>query len=158
MSSWSTRVWDDWLKNTLPWQRHFRGTVENFTDAVQFQNVVLAEEINEPTTKKIRECGAKETELSLILGMIVSCLIFKINICKFVFFCYEKLIKMRGDYVLICKGDKCIFSRLALHYHPCILIHNPLAFSWLAFHLPCFFPFKQSKPHPAFQTVDSGVI
>ena len=67
---------------------------------------MLAEEINEPTTKKIRECGAKETELSLILGMIVSCLIFKINICKFVFFCYEKLIKMRGDYVLICKGDK----------------------------------------------------
>ena len=67
-------------------QRHFRGTVENFKDAVQFQSVVLAEEINEPTTKKIRECGAKETELSLILGIIVSCLIFKINICKFVFF------------------------------------------------------------------------
>ena len=86
MSSWSTRVWDDWLKNTLPWQWHFRGTVENFKDAVQFQSVVLAVEINEPTTKKIRECGAKETELSLILGMIVSCLIFKINICKFVFF------------------------------------------------------------------------
>ena len=41
----------------------------NFKDAVQFQTVVLAVEIDEPTTKKIRECGAKETQLSLILGI-----------------------------------------------------------------------------------------
>ena len=34
---------------------------------------------------------------------------------------------MRGDYVLICRGDKC------LTYPPCILIHNPLAFK-LAVH------------------------
>ena len=37
----------------------------------------------------------------------------------------EQLIKMRGDYVLICKGIS--------HLFPCILIHNPLAFQ-LAFH------------------------
>ena len=60
MSSWSTRVWDE--------------------------TVVLAVEIDEPATKKIHECGAKETQLSLILGIIVSCLIFPINTCKFVFF------------------------------------------------------------------------
>ena len=84
MSSWSTRVWDDWLKNGTP--------------------LVVAVEIDEPTTKKIRECGAKETQLSLILVIIASCLIFPINICEF--FLYEKLIEMRGDYVLICKGDK----------------------------------------------------
>ena len=53
---------------------------------------------------KIRECGAKETQLSLILEIIASCLIFPIDIC--VLFFYEKLIKMRGDYVLICDGDK----------------------------------------------------
>ena len=56
-------------------------------------------EIDEPTTKKIRECGAKETKLSLILVIIVSCLIFPINICEI--FLYEKLIEMRGNYVLI---------------------------------------------------------
>ena len=61
-------------------------------------------EIDEPTTEKIRECGAKETQLSLILVIVTSCLIFPINICKFVLL--EKLIKMRGDYVLICEGDK----------------------------------------------------
>ena len=61
-------------------------------------------EIDEPTTKKIREFGVKETQLSLILGIIVSCSIFPRNICKF--FLYENLVKMRGDYVLICKGDK----------------------------------------------------
>ena len=66
--------------------------------------LVLAVEIDEPTTKKIRECGAKETQLSLILVIIASCLIFPINICEF--FLYEKLIEMRGDYVLICKGNK----------------------------------------------------
>ena len=55
-------------------------------------------EIDEPTTKKIRECGAKEKLLSLILVIIASCLIFPINICEF--FLYEKLIEMRGDYVL----------------------------------------------------------
>ena len=61
-------------------------------------------EIDEPPTKKIRECGATETQLSLILVIVTSCLIFPINICKFVL--HEKLIKMRGDYVLIYKGDK----------------------------------------------------
>ena len=59
-------------------------------------------EIDEPTTKKIRECGAKETQLSLILVIIASCLIFPINIYEF--FLYEKLSEMRGDYVLICKA------------------------------------------------------
>ena len=58
-------------------------------------------EIDEPTTKKIRECGAKETQLSLILVIVASCLIFPINISEF--FVYEKLIEMRGYYVLICK-------------------------------------------------------
>ena len=74
-----------WLvkeRNTLPWQWHFRGTV----DAVQFQTVVLAVEGDEPTTRKIRECGANETQLSLILEIIVSCLIFKINISNLFFF------------------------------------------------------------------------
>ena len=69
-----TSLW--WLvkeRNTLSWQRHFRGTVElNFKDAVQLRTVVLAVEINEPTTKKIRECGAKETQLSLILVSNIS--------------------------------------------------------------------------------------
>ena len=61
MSSWSTRVWDDWLKNGTPY--HDSDTFvepQNFKDAVQFQTVVLAVEIDEPTTKKIRECGAKK--------------------------------------------------------------------------------------------------
>ena len=75
MSSWSTRVWDDCLKNGTPFVEP-----QNFKDTVQFQTVVLAVEIDEPTTEKIRECGAKETQLSLILGIIVSCLIFPINI------------------------------------------------------------------------------
>ena len=39
---------------------------QNFKDAVQFRTLVLAVEIDEPTTKKIRECGAKETQLSLL--------------------------------------------------------------------------------------------
>ena len=51
---------------------------------------------------KIRECGAKETQLSLILEIIASCLIFPIDIC--IVFFYEKLyqnarglcINMRG--------------------------------------------------------------
>ena len=86
-------------RNTLPWQRHFRGTVQYyFQDAVQFRTLVLAVEIDEPTTKKVRECGTKETQLSLILVIIASCFIFPINICEF--FLYEKLIEMRGDYVL----------------------------------------------------------
>ena len=61
-------------------------------------------EIDEPTTKKIPECDANETQLSLylILVIIASYLIFLINICEF--FLYEKLIEMRGDFVLICKG------------------------------------------------------
>ena len=82
---------------TLLWNRGIK-------DAVQFRTVVLAVEIDEPTTQKIRECGAKETQLSLILVLIASCLIFPINICEI--FLYEKLIKMRGDYVLICKENK----------------------------------------------------
>ena len=105
MSSWSTRVWDDWLKNGTPY--HDSDTFvepQNFKDAVQFQTVVLAVEIDEPTTKKIRECGAKETQLSLILVIIASCLIFPINNCEF--FLYEKPTEMRGDNVLICKGNK----------------------------------------------------
>ena len=103
MSSWSTRVWDDWLKKGAPY--HDSGTFvepQNFKDALQFWTVVLAVEIDEPPTKKIHECGAKETQLSLILVILASCLIFSANICKF--FLYEKLIKMREDYVLICKG------------------------------------------------------
>ena len=105
MSSWSTRGRYDWLKNVTSY--HDSDTfVEpwNFKDAVQFRTVVLAVEIDKPTTKKTRECDAKETQLTLILVIIASCLIFAINICEF--FLYEKLIEMRGDYVLICKGDK----------------------------------------------------
>ena len=83
MSSWSTRVWNDWLKNGAPYH-----------DAVQFRTVVLAVEIDERTTKKIRECGAKETQRSLILVIIASCLIFPINICDF--FLFEQLIEMEG--------------------------------------------------------------
>ena len=64
----------------------------------------MAVEIDERTSKKIRECGAKETQFSLILVIKASSLIFPMNICEF--FLYEKLIKMRGDYALICKGDK----------------------------------------------------
>ena len=89
---------------TLSWSRRILKTL---SIAIQFRTVVLAVEIDEPTTKKIRECGAKETHLRLILVIIASCLIFPINVCKFVFFFfYEKLIKMRGDYLLICEGDK----------------------------------------------------
>ena len=83
MSSQTTWVWDDWLKNGTPYHdsdTFVSGTV-NFKDAVQFRTVVLAVEIDEPTTKKIRECGAKET-LSLILVIIASCLLFPINIAE----------------------------------------------------------------------------
>ena len=62
-------------------------------------------EIDEPTSKKIRECGAKETQLSLVFVIVASCtscLIFPVNICEF--FLYEKLIEMRGDHVLIARG------------------------------------------------------
>ena len=98
-------------RNTLPWQRHFSGTVQYyFKDAVQFRTLVLAVEIDEPTTKKVRECGAKETQLSLMLVIIASCLIFPINISEF--FLYEKLIEMWGDYVLICKENE---SLITLH-------------------------------------------
>ena len=93
MSSQTTLVWDDWLKNGTPY--HDSDTFvepQNFNDAVQFRTVVLALEIDEPTTKKIRECGAKETQISLILVIIASCLIFPINICEV--FLYEKLIEM----------------------------------------------------------------
>ena len=57
----------------------------------------MALEIDEPTTKKIRECGAKETQIRLSLVIIASCLILPINICEV--FLYQKLIEMRGDYV-----------------------------------------------------------
>ena len=96
MSSWSTRVWDDWLKNGTPY--HDNDTFvepQNFKDAAQFRTIVLAVEIDEPTSKKISECGAKETQLSLVLvitASCTSCLIFPINICEF--FLYEKLIEM----------------------------------------------------------------
>ena len=81
MSSQSRRVWEEWLKNGTSY-RDSDTFVEpqNFQDAVQFRTVVLAVEIDEPTTKKIRECDAKETQLRLILGIIVSCLIFPTNI------------------------------------------------------------------------------
>ena len=46
---------------TLTWNRRILKTLN-----IQFRTVVLAMEIDEPTTKKIRECGAKETQLSLI--------------------------------------------------------------------------------------------
>ena len=65
MSSWSTRVWDDWLNDATSY--HDSDTFvepQNFKDAVQFRIVVLALGIDEPTTKKIRECGAKETQIS----------------------------------------------------------------------------------------------
>ena len=69
---------------TLSWNRRILKTL---SIAIQFRTVtVLAGEIDEPTTKKIRECGAEETHLSLILVIIASCLIFPINICKFVLF------------------------------------------------------------------------
>ena len=57
-----------WVKerNALPSQRQFRSNSKpwNF------------KEIDEPPTKKIRECGAKETQLSLILVIVTSCLIY----------------------------------------------------------------------------------
>ena len=77
---------------TLSWNRRILKTLN-----IQFRTVVLAMEIDEQTTKKIRECGAKETQLSLIWVIILSCLIFPINICEV--FLYEKLIEMWGDYV-----------------------------------------------------------
>ena len=73
MSSQTTLVWDDWLKNGTPY--HDSDTFvepQNFKDAVQFRTVVLAVKIDEPTTKKIRECSAKETQLSFILVIIAS--------------------------------------------------------------------------------------
>ena len=65
---------------TLSWNRRILKTL---SIAIQFRTVVLAVEIDEPTTQKIRECGAKETQLRLILVLIASCLIFPINICEF---------------------------------------------------------------------------
>ena len=42
------------------------------------QNGILAVEIDEPPIKKIRECGAKETQLSLILKLNSNCnVVFK---------------------------------------------------------------------------------
>ena len=57
-------------------QGHFRGNCEqwNFKDAVQFGTVVLVVESDELPTKNIRECCAKETQLSLISKIVASCL------------------------------------------------------------------------------------
>jgi len=74
MFSWSKRVWDDWLKNGTPY--HESGTFVTLFN--------LAVEIDEPPTSKNRECGAKETQLSLILVIAASRLILPIVICKFV--------------------------------------------------------------------------
>ena len=52
---------------TLSWNRRILKTLN-----IQFRTVVLAMEIDEQTTKKIRECGAKETQLSLILVFNIS--------------------------------------------------------------------------------------
>ena len=58
---------------------------------------------DELPTKKIRECCAKETQLSLISKIVASCLYnivnttLQLNICKSVL--HEKLIKMKGEYV-----------------------------------------------------------
>ena len=87
---------------TLSWSRRILKTL---SIAIQFRTVVLAVEIDEPTTKKLRMW--RKRNASQFNFIIASCLIFPINVCKFVFFFfYEKLIKMRGDYVLICEGDK----------------------------------------------------
>ena len=66
--------------------------------------LVLAVEIDEPTTKKIRECGAKDTQLSLIFRNYSVVFNISNKLCEF--FLYEKLIEKRGHYVLICKGNK----------------------------------------------------
>ena len=58
-------------------------------------------EIDEPPTKKIREGGTKEMQLSLISVIVASCLILPINISKGDLFFIKKLIKMWGDYVLL---------------------------------------------------------
>ena len=71
-------------------------------------------EIDEPPTKKIHEGGKKETQLSLISVIVASCLIFPINISKGNLFFIKNLIKMRGDYVSICKGGK---SLIPLAYY-----------------------------------------
>ena len=68
---------------TLSWNRTILKTLST---AVQFRTVVLVVDIDEPTTKKIRERWAKQTQRSLILVIIASCLIFPINICNFFFF------------------------------------------------------------------------
>ena len=62
---------------TLSWNRRILKTLN-----IQFLTVVLVVEIDEPTTEKISECGAKETQLSLILVIIVSCLIFPTRIAE----------------------------------------------------------------------------
>ena len=55
------------MKATLSWN------LWNFKDVVQFRTAVLAVEIDGPPTKKIRDYGAKETQLSLILVIVASC-------------------------------------------------------------------------------------
>ena len=74
MSSWSTRVWDDWLKNGTPY--HDSDTFvepQNFKDAVQFRTLVLAVEIDEPTTKKrlmvFDETKRNETKRNETIGI-----------------------------------------------------------------------------------------
>ena len=47
---------------TLSWNRRILKTLFNFE-----LSFWLWKQVDEPTTKKIRECGAKETQLSFIL-------------------------------------------------------------------------------------------
>ena len=54
-TTWSTRVWDDWLKNGTPY--HDSDTFVqpwNCKDVVQFRTVVLAVKIDKPPTKESR--------------------------------------------------------------------------------------------------------
>ena len=60
MSSWSTRVWDDWLKNGTPYPDSDTFVEpQNIKDAVHFRTVVLAVEIDERTNKKIPSMWCK---------------------------------------------------------------------------------------------------
>ena len=89
---------------------------------------------DELPTKKIRECCAKETQLSLISKIVASCFISKqnkqfgsnlpnIKTCKCDLIVNTTLQNERG----ICKGDKWLI---------------PLAYSWTSPHLP---PWEQKK-------------
>ena len=104
-------LWDTWVKerNALSWQRHFRGSSKplKFKDAVQFRTrVVLAVEIDEPqrttySTYLWRSKGLCSQGRDHRMWR-------KRNAAQFNFqlVLHEKLIKIRGNYVLTCKGDK----------------------------------------------------